>query len=147
MEKRAAYVLGNSSSKEKNKALENIASKLIEKYEIILDANKIDTDLAKKKGISESLLDRLTLTEERIRAMAKGVSDIVKLDDPVGEVTSMKLMENGLKIGVQRVPIGTIGIIYEARPNVTADAAALCLKTGNAVILRGEKRLLILILK
>lgn len=137
--KKAAYVLGNSSSKEKNKALENIASKLIEKYEIILDANKIDTDLAKEKGISESLLDRLTLTEERIRAMAKGVSDIVKLDDPVGEVTSMKLMENGLKIGVQRVPIGTIGIIYEARPNVTADAAALCLKTGNAVILRGGK--------
>lgn len=137
--KKAAYILGNSSSKEKNKALENIASKLIEKYEIILDANKIDTDLAKEKGISESLLDRLTLTEERIRAMAKGVSDIVKLDDPVGEVTSMKLMENGLKIGVQRVPIGTIGIIYEARPNVTADAAALCLKTGNAVILRGGK--------
>ncbi|WP_055071875.1 glutamate-5-semialdehyde dehydrogenase [Clostridium massiliamazoniense] len=137
--KKAAYILGNSSSKEKNKALENIASKLVEKYEIILAANKIDTDLAKENGISESLLDRLTLTEERIRSMAKGVSDIVKLDDPVGEVTSMKLMENGLKIGKQRVPIGTIGIIYEARPNVTADAAALCLKTGNAVILRGGK--------
>lgn len=137
--KKAAYILGNSSSKEKNKALENIASKLVEKYEIILAANKIDTDLAKENGISESLLDRLTLTEERIKSMAKGVSDIVKLDDPVGEVTSMKLMENGLKIGKQRVPIGTIGIIYEARPNVTADAAALCLKTGNAVILRGGK--------
>lgn len=137
--KKASYVLGNSSSREKNNALTKIAEKLVEKASEILAANKIDTDLAEEKGISESLLDRLKLTEDRIKTMASGVADIVKLDDPVGEVTSMKLMENGLKIGVQRVAIGTIGIIYESRPNVTADAAALCLKTGNAVILRGGK--------
>lgn len=137
--KEASYVLGNSSSREKNNALTKIAEKLVEKASEILAANKIDTDLAEEKGISESLLDRLKLTQDRIKTMASGVADIVKLDDPVGEVTSMKLMENGLKIGVQRVAIGTIGIIYESRPNVTADAAALCLKTGNAVILRGGK--------
>lgn len=137
--KKASYILGNSSSREKNNALTKIAEKLVEKASDILVANKIDTDLAEEKGISESLLDRLRLTEDRIKTMAKGVADVVKLDDPVGEVTSMKLMENGLKIGVQRVAIGTIGIIYESRPNVTADAAALCLKTGNAVILRGGK--------
>lgn len=137
--KKAAYELGNLSSKEKNNALMSISKKLVERAEEILIENKKDTDKAKEGGISESLLDRLTLTEDRIKSMAKAVEDIVKLDDPVGEVTSMKLMENGLKIGVQRVPIGTIGIIYESRPNVTADAAALCFKTGNAVILRGGK--------
>ncbi|MGL5614649.1 MAG: glutamate-5-semialdehyde dehydrogenase [Sarcina sp.] len=137
--KKAAYILGNLSSKEKNSALLKISDKLVERVSEIIEANEKDCTLAKEKGISESLLDRLMLNEDRVKAMAKGVSDIVKLDDPVGEVTSMKLMENGLKIGVQRVPIGVIGIIYEARPNVTADAAALCLKTGNAVILRGGK--------
>ena len=137
--KEAAYELGITSTVKKNEALLNIADKLVERCVEILVANKKDTDIAKEKGIKESLLDRLLLTEDKIKAMADGVRDIVKLEDPIGEVTSMKKMMNELKIGVQRVPLGVVGIIYESRPNVTADAAALCLKTGNSVFLRGGK--------
>ena len=137
--KEAAYELGITSTVKKNEALINIADKLVKRCVEILVANKKDTDIAKEKGIKESLLDRLLLTEDRIKAMADGVRDIVKLEDPIGEVTSMKKMMNELKIGVQRVPLGVVGIIYESRPNVTADAAALCLKTGNSAFLRGGK--------
>ena len=137
--KEAAYELGITSTVKKNEALLNIADKLVQRCDEILVENKKDTDIAKEKGIKESLLDRLLLTEDRVKAMADGVRDIVKLEDPIGEVTSMKKMMNELKIGVQRVPLGVVGIIYESRPNVTADAAALCLKTGNAALLRGGK--------
>ena len=140
--KKAAYEIGISSTVKKNEALENIAKKLVERAEEILIENKKDTDIAIEKGTKESLLDRLKLTKERIEAMASGVKEIVLLEDPVGEVLSMKKRMNGLRIGVQRVPLGVVGIIYESRPNVTADAAALCLKTGNAAFLRGGKEAL-----
>lgn len=137
--KEAAYELGITSTAKKNEALLHMANKLVERCSEILVENAKDVKLAREKGTKEALVDRLELTEERVSAMADGVRHIVKLDDPVGEVTSMKKMMNELKIGVQRVPLGVVGIIYESRPNVTADAAALCLKTGNATLLRGGK--------
>ena len=135
--KEASYDLSVAETREKNKALEEMAKALIDNKEEILKANDIDIAVAKAKGTKEAMLDRLRLTEERIESMAKGLLDIVKLEDPVGEVIEMFKRPNGLQIGKKRVPIGVIGIIYEARPNVTSDAAALCLKTGNAVILKG----------
>lgn len=135
--KKASYILSAASTEEKNSALTQISKLILEKIDEIILANKIDVDRAVEKGTSKAMLDRLKLDKERITTMAKGVLDIVGLDDPIGEVTSMFKRPNGLKIGVQRVPLGVIGIIYEARPNVTVDAAALCLKAGNVVILRG----------
>ncbi|MDZ5035151.1 gamma-glutamyl-phosphate reductase, partial [Clostridium perfringens] len=96
-----------------------------------------DLKLAEEKGTSKAMLDRLSLNDTRIEGMAKGLRDLIMLEDPIGEVVEMWKRPNGLQIGKQRVPMGVIGIIYEARPNVTCDAAGLCLKTGNAVILRG----------
>jgi len=135
--KEASYDLSVIETREKNKALEDMAKSLLENKEEILKANGIDIKIAKEKGTKEAMLDRLRLTEERIESMAKGLLEIISLDDPVGEVIEMFKRPNGLQIGKKRVPIGVIGIIYEARPNVTSDAAALCLKTGNAVILKG----------
>ncbi len=135
--KEASYELGVLSTIEKDKALLLMAEELISHKEYILKANKIDLDKAKEKGISEALLDRLALSDERIEDMANGLREIVKLQDPVGEVISMWQRPNGIQIGQKRVPMGVIGIIYESRPNVTCDAAGLCLKTGNATILRG----------
>ncbi len=137
--KKASYFLSNLSSEEKNNALRNISKKLVERSEEIIKANSLDIYNAMEKGTSKAMLDRLSLDKSRIEDIAQGVLNIVSLNDPIGEVTSMFKRPNGLKIGVQRVPIGVIGIIYEARPNVTVDAAALCLKSGNAVILRGGK--------
>ena len=102
----------------------------------ILDANKIDIENEKKNHMPEGLLDRLLLTETRIAQMAEGLRQVAALDDPIGEVLGMKKRPNGLMIGQKRVPLGVVGIIYEARPNVTADAFALCFKTGNVVILK-----------
>ncbi|MGL5694773.1 MAG: glutamate-5-semialdehyde dehydrogenase [Peptostreptococcaceae bacterium] len=135
--KEASYELGILSTKEKDNALILMAEELINHKEEILEANNIDLEKAKEKGTSEALLDRLALSNDRIEDMANGLRDIVKLQDPVGEVTSMWQRPNGIQIGQKRVPIGVIGIIYESRPNVTCDAAGLCLKTGNASILRG----------
>lgn len=135
--KEASYDLGVLSTKEKDKALLLMAEELVRSKSEILDANKVDLENAKEKGISEALLDRLALSDERIEEMANGLREIVKLQDPVGEVISMWQRPNGIHIGQKRVPIGVIGIIYESRPNVTCDAAGLCLKTGNASILRG----------
>ncbi|MGL5635176.1 MAG: glutamate-5-semialdehyde dehydrogenase [Sarcina sp.] len=137
--KKAAYELGITSTVKKNEALSAIANNLVKRCDEILCENDKDVAIAIEKGTKESLVDRLKLTKERVEAMANGVRKIIALEDPVGEVTSMKQMMNGLKIGVQRVPLGVVGIIYESRPNVTADAAALCLKTGNAAFLRGGK--------
>ena len=114
-----------------------MAEELIKAKEEIIKANEIDRQNAIKKGITDALLDRLSLDDSRIEAMAQGLLDIVKLQDPVGEVTNMWQMPNGLQKRKKRVPIGVLGIIYESRPNVTSDAAGLCLKSGNAVILRG----------
>ncbi|HAT4108088.1 glutamate-5-semialdehyde dehydrogenase [Clostridium perfringens] len=135
--KEASYTLSFASTNEKNNGLLKISESLIKRCDEILEENKKDIEKAIEKGTSNAMLDRLKLDEERVKYIANAVADVVKLDDPIGEVTSMFKRPNGLRIGVQRVPLGVVGIIYEARPNVTADAAALCLKTGNAVILRG----------
>lgn len=133
----ASYKLANLSSTVKNEALHKIADLLIYSKEAILEANSVDIQKAKSKGLVPALIDRLTLDKKRIDSMAEGLLEIAGLPDPVGEVISMWKRPNGLLIGQQRVPIGVIGIIYEARPNVTVDAAGLSLKSGNAVILRG----------
>ncbi len=135
--KAAARAMCRISSKTKNEALYAMAQALIDNTDIIIEKNSVDTENAKAKGITKSLLDRLTLTPERIKQMAEGIRQIADLSDPIGEVTNMTMRPNGLQIGRKKVPLGVIGIIYEARPNVTADAAALTLKTSNAVILRG----------
>lgn len=135
--KEASYDLGIASTTEKNKALELMASALLNNKQEIINENKKDLDIAIEKGTSKAMLDRLSLNEDRIEGMAKGLMDLIYLDDPIGEVIEMWKRPNGIQIGKQRVPMGVIGIIYEARPNVTCDAAGLCLKTGNAVILRG----------
>lgn len=135
--KEAAYQLGLLSTEVKNQALLQMAEALEEKEQEILQANEEDIAKAKDQGMSEAMLDRLLLTPQRIKDMAEGLRALVALPDPVGEVESMWKGAQDIEIGKMRVPLGTIGIIYEARPNVTADAAGLCLKTGNAVILRG----------
>ena len=135
--KEASYELGVASTKEKDDALIFMAEELINSKEEIIKANKIDLEVAASKGISKTMLDRLALSDDRIEGMAEGLKGLLKLQDPIGEVISMWQRPNGLQIGQKRVPMGVIGIIYESRPNVTCDAAALCLKAGNAVILRG----------
>ena len=135
----ASFELSKLSTDEKNNILKNCASALIENLSVILNANKIDLDNAIEKGISGALIDRLTLNQQRVESMADGLIDVAKLDDPVGEVTNMIKRPNGLMIGKKSVPMGVVGIIFEARPNVTADAYGLCLKSGNATILRGGK--------
>ncbi|MDD4586898.1 MAG: glutamate-5-semialdehyde dehydrogenase [Heliobacteriaceae bacterium] len=135
--KDAAYFLGNLSSQVKDKALEAMAFELEAKQEAILAANALDVEAARQKGLSKALLDRLLLTPKRIEEMAEGLMAVVCLPDPIGEMTHQCRRPNGLDVGRIRVPLGVVGIIYEARPNVTVDAAGLCLKTGNAVLLRG----------
>lgn len=137
--KAASYKLAQIGTQVKNDALAAIADALIVRADEIISANEIDIAEAKKSGIREAMIDRLTLTKERIEGIAEGVRQVQSLSDPVGEVIKMWTRPNGLQIGQKRVPMGVIAIIYEARPNVTADAAALCLKTSNAVILRGGK--------
>ncbi|MGM9916643.1 glutamate-5-semialdehyde dehydrogenase [Anaerotignum sp.] len=137
--KAAAVVLATLSTPRKNKALLASADALLAAKEEILAANKADVDAALENGIKGAFIDRLTLTEARLADMADGLRQVAKLDDPVGEVLSMKTLDNGLVVGQKRVPMGVIGIIFEARPNVTADAFGLCLKAGSAVILRGGK--------
>ena len=135
--KEASYELMNATTTQKNEALLKMAEKLLENKDNILRENKKDLEKAIEKGTTKAMLDRLKLDEKRLADMADGLRQVVSLADPVGEVTSMWRRPNGLQIGKQRVPMGVIGIIYKARPNVTCDAAGLCLKTGNAVILRG----------
>ncbi len=135
--KEAKVELGLLDQKKKIDALNAVADALCAGTEEILAGNAADTEAARKNGMSEGLLDRLTLTEARIQAMAQGVRKVASLPDPIGSVLSMEQRPNGLMIGKKRVPLGVVGIIYEARPNVTSDAFALCFKTGNAVILRG----------
>lgn len=135
--KAASYELMNAGTVKKNEALELMAQKLIAYKEEIIKENKKDLERAMERGTSKAMLDRLSLDEGRIEGMANGLRKVAALEDPVGEVTGMWNRPNGLQIGKQRVPLGVIGIIYEARPNVTSDAAGLCLKSGNVVILRG----------
>ncbi len=137
--KEAEPILRKLSTAKKNEVLERAASYLEEGYEELISANDLDMKVAKENGMQEGLLDRLKLTRDRIGQMAEGLRQLVNLEDPIGEVISMKKRPNGLIIGQKRVPLGVVGIIYEARPNVTADAFGLCFKTGNAVILKGGK--------
>jgi len=135
--KKIAPKIGILDTNTKNQTLLTVADFLVKEQNFILDANKIDIENGKKNHMPEGLLDRLLLTETRIAQMAEGLRQVAALDDPIGEVLGMKKRPNGLMIGQKRVPLGVVGIIYEARPNVTADAFALCFKTGNVVILKG----------
>ena len=128
-----------ASTAEKNAALAAISTALRESIDVILDSNEADLIAARENGMSEAMQDRLRLTADRINGIADGVDDVIKLEDPIGEVISGSVRPNGMSITKVRVPLGTIAIIFESRPNVTVDAAVLCLKSGNAVILRGGK--------
>lgn len=135
--KEVSRVLNNLGSTPKNEGLKAVAQALLDGKDKILEANQKDVQAALAKGMNPGLVDRLSLNDARIQAMAEGLLQVASLDDPVGEVISMKPRPNGLLIGQKRVPLGVIGMIYEARPNVTADAFGLCFKSGNAVILKG----------
>lgn len=135
--KNASRLCAKLGTKEKNRGLLAVAGELCARSTYLLEENEKDLRAAEEKGVKQSLIDRLRLTEERIRDMAEGLKQVAALEDPIGEVLSMKNRPNGLRIGKRRVPLGVVGIIYESRPNVTADAFGLCFKTGNAVILRG----------
>lgn len=131
--------IANASTKDKNHILEVIASNLLDNTERILESNKKDLESAKDNGISDAMSDRLRLTEGRIKDMSDACRELIALKDPAGEVLEGSVRPNGMRITKTRVPMGVIGIIYESRPNVTVDAATLCIKSGNAVILRGGK--------
>jgi glutamate-5-semialdehyde dehydrogenase len=133
----ASRALANLSTEIKNNALFTMAAGLEKDASRLMTENKKDITDAEKKGLSKAMIDRLTLNADRIKAMADGLREVAALPDPVGEVLKMRRRPNGMEVGRMRVPIGLIGIIYESRPNVTADSAALCLKSGNAVLLRG----------
>ncbi|UBO74888.1 glutamate-5-semialdehyde dehydrogenase [Aeromonas rivuli] len=135
----AAYQLATINTAQKNQALLSIAQELEARQSTILAANAKDIAAGREAGLSEAMLDRLLLTPERLAGIANDVRKVVSLDDPVGAELDSRVLENGLRLSRRRVPIGVIGVIYEARPNVTIDIAALCLKTGNASILRGGR--------
>jgi glutamate-5-semialdehyde dehydrogenase len=136
--RRASRVLATLDSGVRDRALEAIAAALVENSDTILDANARDLEAGERSGLSDALMDRLALDERRIEQMAAGVRQIVALPDPVGEVIDGRRLANGLAMRRVRVPLGVIAVVYEARPNVTIDAAALCLKSGNAIVLRGS---------
>jgi glutamate-5-semialdehyde dehydrogenase len=135
--RQASRLAAAAESGVKNKALVAAATAIEDQAQSVAEENKKDLDAGKAKGLDVALLDRLQLTDERIQAMAEGLRQVASLPDPVGEITNMHFRPSGIQVGHMRVPLGVIGIIYESRPNVTADAAALCLKSGNATILRG----------
>jgi glutamate-5-semialdehyde dehydrogenase len=135
--KEDCQVLANLSTSTKNAALEGMAEALIKSRAKLKKANAIDLASARKAGLSSAMIDRLTLSDSTLRGMAESLKAVALLPDPVGEVTRMWTRPNGLRVGKMRIPLGVIGMIYESRPNVTSDAAGLCLKAGNAVILRG----------
>ncbi|WP_412547139.1 glutamate-5-semialdehyde dehydrogenase [Peribacillus simplex] len=135
--KKAAKILSMLTTEEKNDALRIVANELEKEYGIILDANKKDLKKGREKGFDQAYMDRLALTQERVSDFAEGLRQVAGLPDPTGDVLSDRTLENGLKVQEVRVPLGVIGMIYEARPNVTADAAGLALKSGNAIVLKG----------
>lgn len=140
--RKAAKLMATVSTSQKDQALLKMAAALEEQSSEIIAANKLDLDQGARAGLSSALLERLMLNEARVKAMAEGIREIAALPDPVGEVLGMTRRPNGLEVGRIRTPIGVVGIIYESRPNVTADAAALCVKAGNAIILRGGEEAL-----
>ena len=135
--RQASKTIASANTQTKNAALVAIADELSARQSDILDANAKDIKEAQKKGLAAALIDRLTLTSETVENMAKGIVQISELPDPIGEISDLRPRPSGIKVGKMRMPIGVIGMVYESRPNVTADAAGLCLKSGNAVILRG----------
>jgi glutamate-5-semialdehyde dehydrogenase len=136
--KDASHLLARAGRDAKDACLRDLADRIERSASALLEANRADVDAGREEGLNEALIDRLTLTEARIAEMAKGVREIVELPDPVGEVIEGWTLENGLEVAKKRVPIGVVAVVYEARPNVTIDAAALCLKSGNAAVLRGS---------
>ncbi|MFH0257235.1 glutamate-5-semialdehyde dehydrogenase [Vibrio rumoiensis] len=137
--KQAAFQLATASTAQKNKALSIIADELESNAKTILAANEKDIELGREAGLTDALLDRLLLNQSRLEGIAADVRNVINLNDPVGSEIDSKVLENGMTLARRRVPLGVVGVIYEARPNVTIDIAALCLKTGNASILRGGK--------
>lgn len=133
----ASRAMARASSEQKNQALLQIAKLVRQKADEIQKVNEVDVARAKTNGQDPAFLDRLAMTPKTIETMALGLEQIVSLEDPIGKMTTLKKQASGIELGQMRVPLGVIGIIYESRPNVTIDAAALCLKSGNAVILRG----------
>jgi len=134
---RAAFILKNASTNSKNKALIRMANELEKQTEKIISANKKDTENAKKINLEQAKVDRLVLNPDKIRKIAEGLREIAAQPDPINEIISMWRRPNGMDVGLIRVPLGVIGIVYESRPNVTADSTGLALKAGNAIILRG----------
>ncbi len=135
--RQASRYIANADTNVKNQALTNIANAILREKEALLAANAKDLAAAKENGLESALVDRLTLTAKTVDSMAEGLLQIASLPDPIGQMNNFKYMPSGIQVGQMRVPLGVIGIIYEARPNVTADAAGLCIKSGNAAILRG----------
>lgn len=135
--RKASRLMASSDTNIKNLALTHIAKAILREKTALLAANKLDLDAARANGLDDAMLDRLTITDKSINTMAEGLTQIASLADPIGEMTDFKFRPSGIQIGKMRVPLGVIGIIYEARPNVTVDAAGLCIKSGNAAILRG----------
>jgi len=135
--KKGAIVVAQLTTTEKNQLLSDMAQAIEESIENILEENIKDIEAGRAKGLSEAMLDRLLLTEQRVTDIAEAIREIVSLTDPVGDIANLSLRPNGMQVGKMRIPLGVIAMIYEARPNVTAEAAALCLKSGNAVVLRG----------
>jgi len=133
----ASRLMARASSAQKNNALRLIAAAILRETAALQEANQRDLDAARKQGLADALLDRLALSSSAITTMAQGLEQIAGLPDPIGEISDLKFRPSGIQVGQMRVPLGVIGIIYEARPNVTADAAGLCIKSGNATILRG----------
>ncbi|MCJ8268860.1 MAG: glutamate-5-semialdehyde dehydrogenase [Psychrosphaera sp.] len=140
--KKAANQIAVLSSTQKNQALQTMADNLRSSHEAIITANQQDLASAVEKDLSSAMIDRLTLNPQRIDAIAAAIEEIIALPDPIGEINKMIIRPNGIQVGKMKIPLGVIAMIYEARPNVTADAAALCLKAGNAVILRGGREAL-----
>ncbi len=138
--KDASHQLARVGRDEKDAFLRDLADRIDAGVDGLLEANRADVDAGREEGLDEALLDRLALTEARVAEMATGVREIAELPDPVGEVVEGWTLQNGLEVAKKRVPIGVVAVVYEARPNVTIDAAALCLKSGNAAVLRGSQQ-------
>ncbi|MCK4379207.1 MAG: aldehyde dehydrogenase family protein, partial [Deltaproteobacteria bacterium] len=135
--KKASRVLAATGTTEKDRALQLMAAGLRDRRDFLQEKNRLDLIEAEKQGLSVAMIDRLTLSDEVIESMASGLEEVASFPDPVGEITRMWKRPNNLMVGKMRIPLGVIGMIYESRPNVTADAAGLCLKAGNGVLLRG----------
>ncbi|MCD4688085.1 MAG: glutamate-5-semialdehyde dehydrogenase [Desulfuromonadaceae bacterium] len=133
----ATRIMANLSATAKNDMLRRMADALEQAAPALVEANEKDLERARQKGLSAAMIDRLMLNDERVTAMADGLREVAELPDPVGEISDMRRRPNGIQVGRMRIPLGVIGIVYESRPNVTADAAGLCLKSGNVVVLRG----------